>query len=267
MPIVPQAQGTLAGEVRNASGGGGAIPGAIVTVLGNGRTIASGQDGLYAGGVPVGTWDVAVYHPSCAPDTAYGVVIYEGQTTEVDFALVDIGGPDILGATQLPDTQDTAGPYTVEATITDLTGVDEYHLVYTSSTAGGPFVLPLSLVDAPTGLVRGQIPGQTDGSRVQYWLTASDVLGNQSAAPLGAPWPAYSFMVASVTAVADDDCETPGGWTVDPLGTDTATSGIWENGDPIGTFETLPVQPEDDHTPAPGVNCWFTGQHVAGQGS
>jgi hypothetical protein len=74
-------------------------------------------------------------------------------------------------------------------------------------------------------------------------------------------------MVASVTEITSDDCEQPGTWQTDPTGGDDASSGLWEHGDPIGTQEQagVYVQPEDDHTPTPGVNCWFTGQHAQGQ--
>jgi hypothetical protein len=36
--------------------------------------------------------------------------------------------------------------------------------------------------------------------------------------------------------------------------------------DPVGTtYNSLPIQPEDDHTAAPGALCFVTGQHVAGE--
>jgi hypothetical protein len=43
-------------------------------------------------------------------------------------------------------------------------------------------------------------------------------------------------------------------------GTDTATRGQWVRCDPNGTR----AQPEDDHTPDPGVNCWVTGNGPPG---
>jgi hypothetical protein len=265
-PVVPQTQGVLQGLVTNASGGGSPVPEAMISVLGAGRQFATDESGAYAGNVPEGTYDVAVWHESFAPDTTYNVQISELSPATVNFALTDVRGPFIENATQLPDTEDTSGPYVVQANITDLTGVDAYSLHYTSSSAGGPFTVPMSVVDAPTGLVEGEIPGQADGTRVQYWITATDVVGNASAAPTGAPWPSYQFLVATVEVVASDDCESATGWTANPEGSDTATSGQWEHGDPVGTYQgTQPVQPENDHTPAPGVNCWFTGQHVAGQ--
>ncbi|HPD73658.1 MAG TPA: FlgD immunoglobulin-like domain containing protein, partial [Candidatus Krumholzibacteria bacterium] len=264
-PIVPQTQGILRGLVSNASGGGTPVPGALVTVLGNGRVLATGGDGRYEGNVPIGTWDVAVSHDSFAPDTTYGVVVQAAGASVVNFSLTDIRGPYIANTTQLADTENTSGPYVVQANVTDLTGVASYALHYTSSSQGGPFTVPLTVIDAPTGLVQGSLPGQPDGTRVQYWLTAADVLGNGSADPLGAPWPTYTFMVATVTEIAVDECEAAGGWTVNGQGTDTATLGVWVNGDPVGTQgPTTLAQPEDDHTPAPGVNCWFTGQGVVG---
>jgi hypothetical protein len=266
-PLRSQVQGTLRGEVRNASAGGLPVPGATVTVLGAGRQLATAEDGRYQGGVPAGLWDVAVYHDSFAPDTTYGVTIRENEVTVADFDLMDIRGPYIVGTTQIDDTEDTAGPYLVQSTITDLSGVQDHYLHYTSSTQGGPFTLPLTVVDAASGLVEASIPGQPDGTRVQYWITASDIVGNGSRDPENAPWPPYHFMVSEVTVIEDGNCESPDGWIVNLDGNDTATTGIWEHGDPVGTWSSggQPVQPDDDHTPAPGVNCWFTGQHVAGQ--
>jgi hypothetical protein len=43
------------------------------------------------------------------------------------------------------------------------------------------------------------------------------------------------------------------GWTVGDVD-DDATTGIWNRMDPEGTA----AQPEDDHTPPPGVKCWVT---------
>ncbi len=134
------------------------------------------------------------------------------MTTKVNFSLIDIRGPYIDNTTQLADTEDTAGPYTVEANVTDLTGVASYELVYTSSATGGPYTIAMTVIDVPTGLVQAVIPGQPDGTRVQYWLTATDVVGNASAAPTGAPWPTYSFMVPRASPeVASDECESPTG--------------------------------------------------------
>jgi len=56
-----------------------------------------------------------------------------------------------------------------------------------------------------------------------------------------------------------DDAETDLGWTKGLPG-DTATTGKWVRGDPIGTSNAgQPCNPEDDATPAPGVQAFVTG--------
>ncbi len=78
--------------------------------------------------------------------------------------------------------------------------------------------------------------------------------------------------VAEVTTQVDvgawfDDAETDRGWTRGAPG-DNATSGLWVRADPIGTFENgEPVQPEDDHTPAPGTICFVTANGTPGSAS
>lgn len=52
-----------------------------------------------------------------------------------------------------------------------------------------------------------------------------------------------------------DEMEVESGWIVDPDGDDDATTGIWVREDPNGTN----YQPEDDHSPDPGVTAWITG--------
>ena len=65
-------------------------------------------------------------------------------------------------------------------------------------------------------------------------------------------------VVGNFRTVLIDSFEMDRGWTVDP--SDTATAGRWERADPAGTYVgSAPVQPEDDHTPAPGVQCYVTG--------
>ncbi|MEM7245737.1 MAG: hypothetical protein AAF533_10360 [Acidobacteriota bacterium] len=76
----------------------------------------------------------------------------------------------------------------------------------------------------------------------------------------------FSFTVGQQTGYtfhASDDMEVLSGWTVDPDGTDDATEGIWEWGDPHPTNRNN--QPADDHTPHPGTQAWITG-NVEGAG-
>jgi hypothetical protein len=65
-----------------------------------------------------------------------------------------------------------------------------------------------------------------------------------------------------VTAFSDD-FETDQGWVINPLGTDTATAGRWERGDPQSTSSSGPKQLG---TSASGVNNLVTGR-LAGSSS
>jgi hypothetical protein len=91
-----------------------------------------------------------------------------------------------------------------------------------------------------------------------YVSAAGDTTGTVTAPFNGAANP-MTFILGETIVALDDPIEIASGWTVGAVG-DTATTGIWEMVDPIGTT----YQPEDDHT-AVGTQCWITGQHTVGQ--
>ncbi|MBU1949169.1 MAG: hypothetical protein KJ927_10690 [Candidatus Eisenbacteria bacterium] len=96
------------------------------------------------------------------------------------------------------------------------------------------------------------LAGQTEPADVEYYIHAVDQEGNYRNAPSTAPAEFYSFAIPTLF----DDIESEEGWSVNDEGSDNATTGAWERGDP----EATSAQPENDHTPAPGVNCWITGR-------
>jgi hypothetical protein len=67
-------------------------------------------------------------------------------------------------------------------------------------------------------------------------------------------------MVNNQFSQLTDDSENSSAWTPGIAG-DTAVSGIWIDADPVGSTTTggAVAQPEDDHTPDPGVKCFVTG--------
>ncbi len=263
LAVSPVAQGIIEGTVTNASLGGTALPGATITVLGAGRLFATDASGHYAGGAPVGTYDIVASAPGFAPDTTRAVAITADATTTVDFSLVDVGGPLFSDTTALPDTTDTTGPYVVETTIADPSGLDEVHCYYLSTSDGGPHEVILVPVDGAEGRYRAVIPGQPLGTRVRYWLTASDDLGHWRSEPADAPAGAYAFWIRDTT-IMHTEMEYDGGWTAG-ADDDDASTGLWTRADPNTIVNgTLTVVPEDDHTPYPGTDCWLTGNDPAG---
>jgi hypothetical protein len=181
----------------------------------------------------------------------------------------------LINHTPFGDTANTTEPYEIVATIgTTVPGGMDSTTVYYSVDLG-PFT---AVGMTPTGnpsQFTAEIPAQPEGSLVRYYVLGSDVEGNRATSPADAPGIAHSVVVSSVglSTHVDWDMETDAGWLVgdvSPQLPDDATAGIWERGDPvevtvfISGFE-VPATPEDDTTPDPGVNCWFTEQEVPGE--
>lgn len=110
-------------------------------------------------------------------------------------------------------------------------------------------------------LFSGALPAFPCGTTVSWHIVAVG-------APVDAVWPTngveqpFQSVAVSEIAVASVDFESAPGWAFGVVG-DTATGGGWTRGDPVGTS----AQPEDDHSPAPGTQCAFTGQGVVGGGA
>jgi len=103
-----------------------------------------------------------------------------------------------------------------------------------------------------------------DNSQIDYYIVAVDGIGLSSMVPDGAPAEVYTIYFTEVVyAYAAEDPDDPD-WQLGVPG-DVADSGVWVRADPVGTdYYGLNVQPEDDHTPAPGVKCYVTGNGSPG---
>ncbi len=122
----------------------------------------------------------------------------------------------------------------------------------------GPVSVPLTSLG---GLdFSADFPAQACGTAISYYITAESASGITWSSPQGCGTQTYQGIYAEGSnQVAATDFEVSAGWVSGAVG-DTATTGIWTRGNPIGTA----AQPEDDHTPTPGTQCWFTGQGSAG---
>jgi hypothetical protein len=155
----------------------------------------------------------------------------------------------------LGDTDDSEHPYGVSAAVSSDNGeLADGGVQIHWRFDGGPWsASPM----APSGMggdgYAGVIPAQ-DMGRVEYYLSAEDVSGAVATLPQGAPLAYFGFDVAWLV----DAVETGGGWTAGHPN-DTATGGVWEHVDPVGTI----AQPENDHSNQ-GNMCWVTGQHTPG---
>ncbi len=202
-------RGTLAGVVRNASYGNTPIPLAEVHLLETGETMVTASDGHYVGSIVTGTYTVIASRSGFASATVPGVVVTEGETTQLDFALVDNAGPAFSGTTQYSNTPDATGPYLIQTQVEELSGIAELSLLY---HAGGTGWVVVPLEERDGGLHGASIPGQPYNTLVSYYLRGRDSLGHLSADPPTAPQAVYSFWV--IEPLLEEDVETGAGpWT------------------------------------------------------
>ena len=139
--------------------------------------------------------------------------------------------PNVVFAnvTELPDTLNTAGPYTVTADVTanfnpPVQGVNMHF-----RRNGGSFVT-VPMVNVTGNTYSGSIPGQPCPSIVDYYLSGVDAQGQTSTHPVTAPIATLSFNVGLEIALFSDNFENNNGWTTQVLG---ASSGFWERGVPV----------------------------------
>lgn len=157
----------------------------------------------------------------------------------------------------LAHTEDT-GPFAVTCRVVSVEALDAATLQLHYRVGGGAFAtVALSATGAPD-TYGALIPAQQPGALVQYYLSASDVLGRTATSPDGAPAELHAFR-PGLEVVLDDDCEQDLGWTLG-LPSDTATAGLWVREAPVATT----YQPGEDHTPPPGTICFVTGNGVPG---
>lgn len=239
--------GTLTGTVTNASNGGTPIQGVTIEAVEIERQTTTAGDGVYSISLPADTYTVAATHPSFAPETAYNVVVEEGETTIQDFSMIDIAGPEITNTTDPRSTENTVGPYLIESTVTDFSTIDDVTLYYRIN--GGEFAaLPMS--SAGDDLFGAGIPGQPQTTHVEYYIRAEDVADNVSTDPCGAPKDLYDFWVAPMEDLFSDDMESGApDWTHDVVS--SGYSDQWH----------LSIQ--RNHTPD-GATSWKCGDTGAG---
>jgi hypothetical protein len=174
-----------------------------------------------------------------------------------------------IAHTPIGDTLDQTHSYSITASVNFTFTPPDPDSVFVCYRLGnsGPFLKSQLTHTANPDEYSGAIPAQSMGTLVEYYLSVSDRHGRVVTSPITAPLPTYFFVVGQLTVQRADSLERSSGWVV---GTqeDDATTGIWVRVDPIGTFaDSLPYepfQPEDDHTPDPGIYCYITGQQPIG---
>lgn len=117
----------------------------------------------------------------------------------------------------------------------------------------------LELLDGDThaAVARATIGPLPAGTRVRAYLEITDESGRVARWPTQDPRQAHELHI--LAPIAQDDCESPGGWTLaDPA--DDASNGRWTWAVPQATYDewSRPVGPGADHSPS-GDGCFVTG--------
>lgn len=129
-------------------------------------------------------------------------------------------------------------------------------LFYRSGTAGA--FSTANLTSLGSNLYQATIPPSACGAPAQFYVRATASSGSAVTQPPTAPAAVFSATVGDEVVLFADNFSNDLGWTLGVAG-DTATSGIWERGDPVGTG----AQPEDAFSPG---FCAFTGNAAVGAG-
>lgn len=128
-------------------------------------------------------------------------------------------------------------------------------LVFRTDFGADDVTVPLTpLTDISFG---ASLPALSPGRTINYHVEARTTAGNTVRFPSAGEISA-AYIEESVITL--DTCEINAGWTIGAPG-DAATTGQWGLMDP----EPTAAQPGDDHTPAPGVNCWVTDGRAGSQ--
>lgn len=115
-----------------------------------------------------------------------------------------------------------------------------------------------------------EIPAQSMGTIISYYFTVDNGCDAQVCFPKNAnlasePNLPYFLLVGYSLNHLEDFDNTFGDWEIDPLGTDDASTGVWDISYPIASFDgSYPVQTGTDHTDGSSNVCAVTGNAFAG---
>ena len=105
--------------------------------------------------------------------------------------------PMIIDTSIIRDTRNTEGPYEVTTVVRDDGTVDKVVLFYRTNNMAAEVWLEVSMGSAKSDTYKGDIPGQTAGTRVEYWVEATDDAGNKARDLPEAPTQVFSFNVGN----------------------------------------------------------------------
>jgi hypothetical protein len=137
-----------------------------------------------------------------------------------------------------------------------------------SNVAGTPYT-QVAMTHVEGNTYTAQFPGTGCGNVLAFYIQATGASSGQVTWPVQGAAAPFVRPIGVITESFPDDFETDKSWVGVDAADTAAAAGRWVRADPVGTSYNpgtgpVAIQPADDHTTGAGVNCWFTGQGVAG---
>lgn len=114
---------------------------------------------------------------------------------------IGVVDPMLIVHQALEDTYDDVNPYTVNAEIEHISGISGATLYYTT-TAGGAYNA-VNMTNTTGNTWTANIPAQSQGTTVYYYVEGTAVNGKVQVRPIVAPQGYWSFDVLTTASVAD----------------------------------------------------------------
>lgn len=183
--------------------------------------------------------DPSIILPTARENYEAAKLFVERTTLPVSFAHNPV---DLVQADQ---------PTPVELAVSDIIETHDPSTVTLHARVGASgAAIPIPMTPLGDDVYGASLPQTPCGMLVHYAFSVQTTDGDTIAYPSSGE---FEALAQELSIAAEDDMETNTAWVVGQA-SDTATTGIWNRMNPQGTD----AQPEDDHTPGTGVNCWVT---------
>lgn len=118
---------------------------------------------------------------------------------------VGVEDPLMISHLPLSDTENTDTPYTVESYISHRSGIVTATMHWSTSPEGPWNFVSMNPLAGSTSDWTADIPAQTEGTTVYYYIEAEASSGKTGTRPMPAPAGWWSFDVGAITSVAENN--------------------------------------------------------------
>jgi hypothetical protein len=156
--------------------------------------------------------------------------------TAIDNAFRTQGFPGVMltavafaNVTDLPDTTNQVGPYTVSADVTAMIA-PPLTLVQLKYRINGGSFQTLNMSNVGGNTYEANIPGQPCPNKIDYYVVGTNSTSGSNTFPTTAPASLLDFQVGIINVALADNFQTNQNWVASFVG---ATAGYWQRGVPV----------------------------------